>query len=56
MVHHLFEKIPWYHTGEAVRLTRTMLIENGVVERRSLLRLLKGWYIDGHPHRSPWPG
>ncbi len=55
LVHHLFERIPYYRTGEAARLMRPLLVERGVIERRSLWRLLLGWYSKGYAHRSLWP-
>ena len=54
LVHHIFDHIPWYRMGRAVRLMRPVLMEKGVVERRSLIELLAGWFIHAFPHRSLW--
>lgn len=54
LVHHIFDHIPWYRMGRAVRLMRPVLMEKGVVERRSLIELLAGWFIYAFPHRSLW--
>ncbi len=54
LVHHIFSQIPWYRMGRAVRLMRPVLIERGVVERRSLAQLLLGWFVRAYPHRSLW--
>jgi fatty acid desaturase len=55
VVHHIFPRLPFYHMGRAVELMRPLLLAQGVVERRSYLELLKGWFIHGHGHRSLWP-
>ena len=55
VIHHIFPRLPFYHMGRAVELIRPLLLANGVVERRSYLELLKGWFVQGHPHRSLWP-
>jgi fatty acid desaturase len=55
LIHHIFPRLPFYHMGRAVELVRPLLLANGVVERRSYLELLKGWFVLGHPHRSLWP-
>lgn len=55
LVHHIFPRLPWYHMTEAVRLMRPLILAQGVVERRSYWALLRGWYLDGFPHRSQWP-
>ena len=54
LIHHIFDHIPWYRMARAARLMRPILLEKGVTERRSLLQLLRGWFIDGFPHRSLW--
>ena len=54
LVHHIFSQIPWYRMGHAVRLMRPVLIERGVVERRSLPQLLFGWFVRAYPHRTLW--
>ena len=54
LIHHIFDHIPWYRMARAARLMYPILIENGVVERRSLPQLLGGWFIQGFPHRSLW--
>lgn len=54
LVHHVFSQIPWYRMGRAVRLMRPVLIERGVVERRSLVQLLFGWFVRAYPHRTLW--
>ncbi|HSX88711.1 MAG TPA: fatty acid desaturase [Pseudomonas sp.] len=55
VIHHIFPRLPFYHMGRAVELIRPLLLANGVVERRSYLELLRGWFVQGHPHRSLWP-
>lgn len=54
LIHHIFSHIPWYRMADATRLMRPILIEKGVVERRSLLQLLQGWFVHAYPHRSLW--
>jgi fatty acid desaturase len=54
LIHHVFDHIPWYRMGKAAKLMRPILVEKGVIERRSLLVLLAGWFIHGFPHRSLW--
>jgi len=54
LIHHIFSHIPWYRMGQATRLMRPILIERGVVERRSLLQLVVGWFVRAYPHRSLW--
>nr|WP_298168877.1 fatty acid desaturase [uncultured Pseudomonas sp.] len=55
VIHHIFPRLPFYHMGRAVELIRPLLLAHGVVERRSYLELLKGWFVQGYPHRSLWP-
>lgn len=55
VIHHIFPRLPFYHMGRAVELIRPLLLAHGVVERRSYLELLRGWFVQGHPHRSLWP-
>lgn len=55
VIHHIFPRLPFYHMGRAVELMRPLLLAHGVVERRSFLALLKGWFIQGHAHRNLWP-
>jgi fatty acid desaturase len=54
LIHHIFDHIPWYRMAKAAKLMRPVLIEKGVIERRSLLQLLSGWFVHGFPHRSLW--
>ena len=54
LVHHIFSQIPWYRMGRATRLMQPILIRESVVERRSLSRLLVGWFVRCYPHRSLW--
>jgi fatty acid desaturase len=54
LVHHIFPGIPWYRMGEACDALRPFLLEHGVRERRSLLELVKGYFVDVRPHRSLW--
>ena len=54
LIHHIFDHIPWYRMGRAARLMRPILMEKGVIERRSLMQLLAGWFIHAFPHRSLW--
>lgn len=55
VAHHIFPRLPFYHMGRAVELIRPLLLAHGVVERRSYLELLMGWFVQGYPHRSLWP-
>lgn len=55
LVHHIFDQIPFYRMGRAVELLRPTLLRAGVVERTSLLQLLRGYYVDVLPHRTRWP-
>ena len=32
-----------------------LIASKGVPERRSYAALLKGWFVNGYPHRSDWP-
>lgn len=54
LVHHIFPNIPFYRMGKAVDLFRPFLVERGVRERRSLLRLLHGYFVRNEPHRALW--
>jgi fatty acid desaturase len=55
IVHHVFPRIPFYHCPRAADLFAPWLAEQGVRERRSFRSLMKGWFVDGHGHRSVWP-
>jgi fatty acid desaturase len=54
IMHHLFPGIPMYRLGEAAALISPILARNGVRERRSLLQLLKGYFVEAQPHRTLW--
>ena len=56
LVHHVFPKIPFYRCPQASRLMRAHFARTGVPERTSFWGLLRGWFVDGHAHRSAWPG
>lgn len=56
LIHHLYATIPFYRIGRAIELMRPVLLAHGVIERRSLLGLLRGYFIENHPHRTRWPG
>lgn len=55
LVHHVFDQIPFYRMGRAVDLLRPILLRAGVVERTSLLQLIRGYHVDVFPHRARWP-
>jgi fatty acid desaturase len=55
LVHHVFPRIPCYRMPAAVRGLRPLIASKGVRERRSYAALLKGWFVNGYPHRSDWP-
>lgn len=55
VVHHIFPRLPFYRMSRAVALIEPVLLAQGVPQRHSYWQLLKGWLIDGHPHRSVWP-
>lgn len=54
LVHHIFPNIPFYRMGQAVDLFRPFLVARGVRERRSLLELLRGYFLRNEPHRALW--
>jgi len=54
LVHHIFPEIPWYRLGKACDLMRPFLIDHGVRERRSLPKLLYGYFVKGEPYRALW--
>lgn len=54
LVHHLFPNIPWYQMGRACKTLRPYLLEHGVRERRSVLKLLYGWFVRNEQHRTLW--
>ncbi len=55
LVHHIFPRMPWYHVGACVDELRPLMAARNPRPRRHLLGLLKGWYLDNHGHRQPWP-
>lgn len=55
VIHHIYPRLPFYNMSRAVRLMEPVMVSAGVVQRHSFLQLLKGWFIDNHPHRSLWP-
>lgn len=54
LVHHLFPNIPWYRMARACRVLRPFLLRHGVRERRSLPKLLYGWFVKNEQHRTLW--
>lgn len=56
LIHHLFPHIPYYRLGEARRAMLPILLRAGVVQRRSLLWLLHGWFVHNRRHATVWPG
>jgi fatty acid desaturase len=55
IVHHVFPRIPFYRCARAADLIAPWLAEQGLRERRSFWALMKGWFVDGHAHRTVWP-
>lgn len=55
LIHHLYATIPYYRVGKALTLMRPILLKHGVVERRSFLALLHGWFVANYAHGTPWP-
>ncbi len=55
LVHHLFPLVPFYQCPRARELLGPLLAAHGVIERRSLPRLLHGWFVAGYRHRTVWP-
>ena len=55
VIHHIYPRLPFYNMSRAVRLMEPVMTAAGVVQRHSFLQMLKGWFIDNHPHRSQWP-
>lgn len=55
LVHHIFPRMPFYRVGACVDAIQPLLEERNPRPRNSLLALLKGWYLDNHGHRTPWP-
>ena len=51
LVHHFYANIPFYRVGAALRLMRPLLARAGVLEQRSLPRLLAEWF-SGRAHWS----
>lgn len=55
LIHHIFPRMPYYRVGRCVDLLDDVIRTENPRQRHNLLALLKGWYIDGHGHRTPWP-
>lgn len=55
VIHHIYATIPFYRIGRAIDLMRPILVEHGVVERRSLVALFWGYFVKNFPHRTLWP-
>lgn len=55
LVHHIFPRMPFYHVGPCVDALSALIERENPRPRQSLLSLLKGWYVDGFGHRTPWP-
>ena len=54
LVHHIFPEIPWYNLGKACDVMRPFLVDKGCRERRSIPKLLYGYFIKGEPYRELW--
>lgn len=54
LIHHLFPKIPSYKVRKALKMIHPILIKEGVVERRSLLKLYYYYFIKNAPYRTKW--
>ncbi|MBC5764423.1 fatty acid desaturase family protein [Ramlibacter albus] len=52
LVHHFYANIPFYRVGEALRLMRPIMARAGVLEQRSLPRLLLEWFSGARQHWS----
>ncbi len=52
LVHHFYANIPFYRMGRALDLMRPLLIRAGVLEQRSLPRLLAQWFSGARAHWS----
>jgi fatty acid desaturase len=52
LVHHFYAGIPFYRLDEALRAMRPILLRAGVVEQRSLTRLLFDWFSGAREHWS----
>lgn len=55
LVHHFYANIPFYRMGQALRLIRPILIEHGVYEHRSLVQLVRQWFVGARAHWSMPP-
>jgi fatty acid desaturase len=52
LVHHFYAGIPFYRMDAALRLMRPILLRSGVLEQRSLARLLGEWFTGTREHWS----
>ncbi len=52
IVHHFYANIPFYRIPAALRLIRPILQSEGVYEHRSLLPLLRDWFMASRGHWS----
>jgi fatty acid desaturase len=55
LVHHVFPRMPFYRVGRCVDELRGLIDAENPRVRRSLPALIRGWYLGGYGHRSPWP-
>lgn len=53
-VHHFFQAIPLYRCKKVANMLHPMLLREGVIERHSVLQILKGWYLENQKHRQLW--
>lgn len=53
-VHHWFQAVPFYRCKRVADMLHPMMLREGVIERRSVLGILKGWFIDNQKHRQLW--
>ncbi len=54
LVHHLFPSIPFYRMPKAIKELRPILTELGVLERRSLPRILIAYFLCGEGYGTLW--
>ncbi len=55
LVHHIYPAIPFYKMNKALNLMRSYFIEKGIIERKSLIKLLYYYFVKNSPIRQPWP-
>ena len=54
VIHHIFQGIPFYRCTRAANLAHDALLRNGVVEQKSFVKLVVGFWIQNQPHRKLW--